>query len=163
MNVTHKVAAAGIGIAVAVGMAAPANAETSASSLDVRMSSFVADSRTSVLVSAELSQTQYADISLDITFEGFTASGTFAYRPGSCPSSLFRLNIPAEVFECGWEQDGDDARLRMAIKGTFPATPIGVRVLRKGLTSPGEAGSYSVELSSWALAPLTKSVKIKGR
>lgn len=163
MRIKRQLATASVIAAVTIITAVPARADTSVADVGVRMSSPMTDAPVSVLVTADVSQTRYADFSLDVTFEGFTARRGFAYRAGSCPASLFRLNIPAEVFECGWEQEGANARLRMAIRGTFSATEIGIRVKRSALMSPKDAGEFPIEVSSWAFTPASTTVEIKNR
>jgi hypothetical protein len=163
MRVPIKV---GLGIvaalALAAGAAVPAHADTTASGINVRLSSSASDARSSALVTATLEQTKYADISIDVSFTGFMAMKTFAYRPGACPTDVIRLNIPAEVTECGWEQEGKTAKLRMAVKGTFPAASIGIRVTRGALMTPKKPGKYAVEVSSWAFAPVKATATIQG-
>jgi len=144
----------------ALALAAPAYADTTASGVGVRLTSKAPGTTSGALVNATLDQTKYADISVDISFQGFTANRGFAYRPGGCPADVVRLNIPAEVFQCGWEQEGSNARLRLAIRGTFPTSVIGIRLTRATLTTPAKSGRYTVEMSSWAFPTTSSTVRI---
>lgn len=117
--------------------------------------------KANVIIKATLAQQQYADISVDVTLSGFEASGTFPFRDGACPAKLVQVKVPAEVFQCGWTQNGADAVLSMAISGTFPASGMQIKMRKGSVRTPSKAGSYKVTLSSWAFSPISDTVTVK--
>lgn len=115
---------------------------------------------TGARVVASMQQWEYADISFNVAFEGFTANRTFPFREGTCPSWLGDVDAPATVFKCGWRQDGDTAILRMALRGTFDRSRIVVTLAGKALVTPAEPGTYAVRLTGWSFDDVTRDVRI---
>jgi hypothetical protein len=120
-----------------------------------------ASKKANVTVIATLAQQEYADISVDVTLSDFTAMRTFPFGDGACPKKLVQVSAPAEVFQCGWTQKGKDATLNMAIRGTFPASKMRIKIRKQAVKTPSAPGDYKVTLSSWAFSPITTSVTIK--
>ncbi|TEX51039.1 MAG: hypothetical protein B7C55_07480 [Actinomycetales bacterium mxb001] len=140
-------------LAVAVTMAPPASAAVEVlGAPTASLSAPYAGASTDAVIKTRLTQTSYADISLDISLSGFRAERTFAYGKGACPSSVARVTLPAKVTvaECGWTQEGEDAVLRLALKGTMTKGNVKVRIMSGALTAPAVSGTYGIFLSSWA-------------
>lgn len=119
------------------------------------------DRKANVSVRATVTQQEYADISVDVTLTGFQARSVFPFTEGPCPTKLFQISAPAEVFKCGWVQDGRKAILSIALAGTFPASDLRIKVRRNAVSTPAQAGSYDVTLSSWAFSPVGTTVTIR--
>lgn len=141
--------------------AAPAQAAVDVTLDSVKIAPAKADKKVKATVKATVAQQQYADISVDVTFTDFVPTKTFAFRDGECPQKLIRVSVPAEVFQCGWSLQGGNAVLSMALRGTFPSSPIQIKVSKAALVAPAKPGDYDVTVSSWAFSPLKTSVAIK--
>lgn len=120
-----------------------------------------ADRMANVTVRATITQQEYEDISVDVALSGFQATSMFPFADGPCPTSLFRIKAPVEVIKCGWVQDGRKAILSMALAGTFPTSDLRFTVRRNAVSTPAQAGSYEVTLSSWAFSPVGTTVTIR--
>lgn len=120
-----------------------------------------ADRKANVSVRATVTQQEYADISVDVTLTGFQATSVFPFSEGPCPTKLFQITAPAEVVKCGWVQDGRNAILSIALAGTFPTSDLRIKVRRNAVSTPAQAGSYAVTLSSWAFSPVGTKVTIR--
>lgn len=153
--------AAATSLAVAtIAFAPPAAAKVAIDVTSVRVSSPYAKSPTSATVVAKITQTSYADISLDVSLEGFRALKAFAYGKGACPSSVAKITGPLTVSECGWEQEGGSAVLRLALSGTTNSGKVKVKIASGALIAPAQAGTYDIALSSWAFDPATTQVSV---
>jgi hypothetical protein len=146
--------------ATAIGFAAPASAEVAANVKAVRLSAPYANAPTDVVVVAKLTQTSYENISLDIALHGFRARQVFAYGEGACPASVAVVDAPLTVFECGWQEEGGIAKLRLALEGTMPAGKVKVRIKAGAVTAPAKAGTYRATVSSWAFDKVITKVAI---
>jgi hypothetical protein len=120
-----------------------------------------ADRKANVTVRATVTQQEYADISVDVTLTGFQATSVFPFSEGPCPTKLFQISSPADVVKCGWVQDGRNATLSIALAGTFATSDLRIKVRRSAVSTPAQAGSYPVTLSSWAFSPLSTKVTIR--
>ena len=120
------------------------------------------NSPTDAVINVTLTQTSYANISLDVALAGFRAQRSFDYRKGECPTSVARVILPAKVTvtECGWEQEGDNATLRIALKGTLTDGAVKVRIKSGALTAPAAAGVYGIFVSSWAFDEVSTTTQI---
>lgn len=117
-----------------------------------KLSAPYAGANTDAVITVTLTQTSYADISLNVALSGFRAERTFAYGKGACPSSVARIVLPAKVSvkECGWEQEGESATLRLALAGTMTEGAVKVRIKSGALRAPAVSGAYGIFLTSWA-------------
>lgn len=147
-------------MAGAIGFAPPASAMVAADVKAVRLSAPYAKAPTDVVVVAKLTQTSYENISLDIALHGFRAHQVFAYGEGECPASVAVVNAPLTVFECGWQEEGGIAKLRLALEGTMPSGKVKVRIKSAAVTAPAKAGNYRVTVSSWAFDKVITKVSI---
>lgn len=90
-------------IVVVTGVTAvPAQAQPSPDVTSTSLTSPYAEAGTGASVIASMKQWEYADISYNVSFEGFTALGAFPFGRGSCPASLVTVSATAKVFKCGW-------------------------------------------------------------
>jgi len=140
-------------LAITLAAAPPASAAVEMlGSPTASLSAPYAGASTDAVIKTRLTQTSYADISLDIALSGFRAGRTFAYGKGACPASVARITLPAKVTvtECGWQQEGEDAVLRLALKGTMTKGTVKVRIMSGALTAPAASGTYGIFLTSWA-------------
>jgi hypothetical protein len=146
--------------AATLAFAPPAAAKVALDMSSVRLSAPYAKSPTSVTVVAKITQTSYADISLNVSLEGFRALKAFAYGKGACPRSVAQIDGPLTVRECGWEQEDGSAVLRLALGGTTASGKVKVTIASGALVAPSRAGEYSVSLSSWAFDTVKTRVSI---
>ena len=154
--------AAAVGVLVAGVAAAPVAQAAVDVTLDkVTVAPPKAGKKANVIVMATMAQQEYADISVDVTLDGFTALKTFPFGDGACPKKLVQVSAPAEVFQCGWTQSGNKATLNMAIRGTFASSPLRIKIRKSAVKTPSARGTYDVALSSWAFSPITTTVTIK--
>ena len=150
--------------ALAAGMlavAGPAVAQASPDLVRVSVTPGRAGDYSGASVSLAMRQQQYADISVNVGFEGFTAVEPFAFAPGSCPGGLVVVDAPVEVFKCGWVQDGDTARLRMALRGTFDRSRITVTFAQDAMITPARPGTYAVQVSGWSFDDVEGRVTVR--
>ncbi|MFZ9987810.1 MAG: hypothetical protein ACO3ID_02130 [Candidatus Nanopelagicales bacterium] len=147
-------------MAAAIGFAAPASAMVAADVQAIRLSAPYAQAPTDVVVVAKLTQTSYENISLNIALHGFRAHQVFAYGDGQCPTSVAVVDAPVTVFECGWQEEGGIAKLRLALEGTMPSGKVKVRIKSDAVTAPARAGTYRVTMSSWAFDKVITKIAI---
>lgn len=166
LEVTTRRTLAGAATALAVLAGGFAAAPVAQAAVDVSLDKVTvappkSGKKANVIVVATMAQQEYANISVDVTLQGFKAMRTFPFGDGACPKKLVQVNAPAEVFQCGWTQNGKDATLNMAISGTFPSSRLRIKIRTSAVRTPSASGDYAVTLSSWAFSPLTTSVTIK--
>ena len=150
-------------LAIMIAAAPPAAANVAVlSDLAAKFTAPYAKASTDAVVELKMTQTSYADISLNIAFSGFHAHHEVTYGKGACPTSVARVILPAGVSlsECGWEQEGEDATLRLALKGTFEKGRVKVRVKSGALTAPKVAGVYGIFATSWAFDDVFTTTEI---
>ena len=147
-------------VATTIAFAPPAAAKVTMGAPTVRLTAPYAKSPTEVVVVAKVTQTSYNDISLDIALEGFQAKQAFDYAKGACPTSVIVVDTPLTVLECGWQQEGTRATLRLALGGTLSSGTVKVRTKSRAVTAPVKAGMYPVSLSSWAFPTVKTQVSI---
>ncbi len=156
----------GVAVAVAVLAGGLVAAPVAQAAVDVTLDKVTvappkAGKRANVIVNATVAQEQYADISVDVTLTGFMAMSMLPFGDGACPKKLVQVKAPAEVFQCGWTQNGKDAVLNMALKGTFPSSKLRITIRKAAVVNPSAPGDYAVKVSSWAFSPVTTDVTIK--
>jgi hypothetical protein len=151
-------------VAAALALALPAAPATAASALDLvgLAASASADGpsqQTSVTVTANLEQQQYANISYEVTLQGFKVTKPIPLS-SSCPASAVTVTVPAggSVYQCSLSQQGTNAQLFLAIQGTFAQGPIAVIINKGSVMTPRPPGQYAVSVSSWAFD--TESVNL---
>ena len=115
------------------------------------------------MIVAKVTQTSYADISFDVTLEGFRAGRSVPYADGPCPASIAVVDADVKVTQCGWEQEDGSATLRLALSGTLPSGKIKVKISSGALTAPSKAGTYAVSVSSWAFDTQSADVTVSSR
>lgn len=117
---------------------------------------------TDAVVKVKLTQTSYANISLNVAFAGFHAHNAVSYGKGTCPTWVARIITPSQVTvqKCGWDQEGNDAVLRLSLEGPLSNESVKIRVKSESLTAPAVAGVYGVFLSSWAFDEATIPTEI---
>lgn len=148
-------------IVVVTGVTAvPAQAQPSPDVTSTSLTSPYAEAGTGASVIASMKQWEYADISYNVSFEGFTALGTFPFGRGSCPASLVTVSATAKVFKCGWVQRGSSATLRLALRGTFDRSRISVTLADGAMTAPHRPGVYAVTVSGWSFDDVVGSVRV---
>ena len=147
-------------LALGITLAPPASASVSAKLTSVRLSAPYAQAPTAAVVVAKVTQTSYADISFDVTFEGFRASRSVPYAEGPCPASVVVVDATVDVTQCGWGQEKGNATLRLALKGTVSADKVRVKIASGALTAPRKAGTYAVSVSSWAFETQAQDVTV---
>ena len=138
----------------------PAMAQPSPDLLTVRIGDPRGGELTGASVSAVMAQQEYADISFNVEFEGFTAQGPFPFAEGRCPSRLVRVDAPAEVFKCGWIQEASGAKLSLALRGTFDRSTISVTLAPNAMVAPREPGRYRVSVTGWSFDEVTRRVLV---
>ena len=158
-RLTPSLAIAGA-LALGITLAPPATASVSAKLTSVRLSAPYAKAPTAAVIVAKVTQTSYADISFDVTLEGFRAARSVPYADGPCPASVAVVDAGVEVTKCGWEQEDGSATLRLALSGTLSAGKIKVKIASGALTAPSKAGSYAVSVSSWAFDTASADVTV---
>ena len=147
-------------LAFGIALAPPAAASVSAKLTSVRLSAPYTKAPTAAVIVAKVTQTSYADISFDVTLEGFRAGRSVPYADGPCPASVAVVDADVKVTQCGWEQEDGSATLRLALSGTLPSGKIKVKISSEALTAPSKAGTYAVSVSSWAFDTQSADVTV---
>jgi hypothetical protein len=147
-------------LALGIALAPPASASVSAKLTSVRLGAPYAKAPTTAVIVAKVTQTSYADISFDVTLEGFRASRSMPYADGPCPASVAVVDANVTVTKCGWEQEDGSATLRLALSGTLTSGKVKVKIASGALTAPSKAGTYAVSVSSWAFDTQTADVTV---